>query len=362
MARLTIENLSRRFTGRDGQETWAVRDLNLEVQAGQLLVLLGPSGCGKTTTLRCIAGLDQPQTGRILLGGEPITHLPPERRDVAMVFQSRALFPHLTVYENLAIGLKLREMAAAEIEGRVAAAAAMLGLQGLLGRLPEALSGGEQQRVALGRALVRQPRLFLLDEPLSQLDLRLREQLRGDIQKIRQRTTMVYVTHDQFEAMALGEVVAVMKDGTLQQVGAPRALYERPANLFVAGFIGWPAMNLFRAKLALENGKLVLGLAEGTGLTVAGVGAGLDQWLGRTVWVGVRPEKVRVNLGAGAGQIAEVMVSPAGQDFVRVKLGGELLVAAAPPSVRCHAGESCGLELDFAELRFFDPDTEKTIG
>ena len=373
MARLTLENLSKSFPGRDGRATWAVRDLNLEIPDGQLLVLLGPSGCGKTTTLRLIAGLEQPQAGRILLDGQPITQLPPEQRDVAMVFQSRALFPHLTVRENLAIGLKLRRLEAAEISRRVSTAAARLGLGTLLDRLPQTLSGGEQQRAALGRALVRQPRVFLLDEPLSQLDLRLREQLRSEIQQLQQSlgTTMVYVTHDQFEAMALGQSVAVIRDGLLQQVGPPRSLYDQPANLFVARFIGWPPMNLFQAKLESQNGNLFIRLEDSMATFRVPLPENgdiqLSLLLNRPLWVGVRPENlhwspVAQNNGAGTtAQLAQAVESPTARPFVQIKLGPLLLTACSPTSTSHQFGQHCQLATDFASIRLFDPQTERGV-
>ena len=259
MARLVLENVSKRFAGPRRESVGAVSRLCLAVQDREFLVIVGPSGCGKTTTLRLIAGLERPDEGEIWLDGKPLAGVPPRDRDVAMVFQTHALLPHLTVFENLAFGLMLRRFPKEEIARRVRAAAETLNLAPLLERKPPALSGGECQRVALGRALVRQPLVFLFDEPLSNLDAPMRLLLRSEIAALRRRAgaMMIYVTHDQAEAMALADRVAVMKDGALQQTAAPLELYRRPANRFVAGFMGSPPMNFFQGTLARENGLLV---------------------------------------------------------------------------------------------------------
>src|SRR5580658_6257753 len=259
MARLVLENVSKRFAGPRRENVGAVCRLHLAVQDHEFLVIVGPSGCGKTTTLRLIAGLEMPDEGTISLDGKSLAGVLPRDRDVSMVFQNHALLPHLTVFENLAFGLMLRRFHKEEIARRVRAAADVLHLAPLLERKPPALSGGECQRVALGRAMVRQPQVFLFDEPLSNLDAPMRLQLRAEIAALRRRAgaMMIYVTHDQAEAMALADRVAVMKEGALQQTAAPMDLYRRPANRFVAGFMGSPPMNFFQGALARDNGAVV---------------------------------------------------------------------------------------------------------
>src|ERR1051326_9185720 len=248
MARVVLESLNKIFPGAKGEEVRAVDKLNLVVENKQLLVLLGPSGCGKSTTLRLISGLEEASQGTISMDGKVIDALEPKDRDIAMVFQNYALFPHLTVFENISLGLKLRRIPKPEIQSRVKETAEILGLTECLDRKPSALSGGQRQRVALGRAIVRKPKLFLLDEPLSNLDPHTRAQLRSEILKLQRRleTTMIYVTHDQFEAMAIGDVIAVMKQGIIHQTGCPMSIYHYPANLFVAGFVGWAPMHLLQ--------------------------------------------------------------------------------------------------------------------
>src|ERR671924_119872 len=262
MARVLLTNLNKQF-----EDTHAVKDVNLEIRDREFVVLVGPSGCGKTTTLRMIAGLEDVTSGEIRIDGRMVNDLPPMDRDIAMVFQNYALYPHMSVYDNMAFGLKMRKFGRAEIEKRVRQAADILGIQALLERRPRQLSGGQRQRVALGRAIVRHPRVFLFDEPLSNLDAKLRVQMRVELKRLHERlaTTAIYVTHDQVEAMTLGDRVVVMKDGLVQQEGPPLELYDRPANRFVAGFIGSPAMNF--ADVTVTN--TVEGLwAEAPGLRI----------------------------------------------------------------------------------------------
>src|SRR4051812_36716742 len=255
MATVTFENVNKVFG-----DFHAVRDLNLEIGDGEFMVLVGPSGCGKTTALRMIAGLEEITAGTLKIGDRVVNDVAPKDRDIAMVFQSYALYPHMTVYDNLAFGLKLRKVAKSEIERRVKEAAETIQLQTLLQRKPKELSGGQRQRVALGRAIVREPAAFLMDEPLSNLDAKLRVQTRAEIARLHQRlkTTTVYVTHDQVEAMTMGDRIAVMNFGVLQQIGAPQDLYERPVNKFVAGFIGSPAMNFINVKPTTDGGRTIL--------------------------------------------------------------------------------------------------------
>jgi multiple sugar transport system ATP-binding protein len=283
MAAISIERVTKIY---DGKVT-AVDDVSLAVGDGEFMVLVGPSGCGKSTLLRVIAGLEQLTRGRVLIGDDDVTALDPADRDLAMVFQSYALYPHKSVRENLAFGLRRRRVAGAEIDRRVAAMATMLGLEELLGRKPAALSGGQRQRVAMGRALVREPRAFLMDEPLSNLDAKLRTTMRGELARLHERlpTSTVYVTHDQVEAMTLGQRVAVMKDGKVQQCDAPQRLFDQPANLFVGAFIGSPAMNLVEATVA--NGRVRFGEQE---IRIEGAGEGIE---GEVV-LGLRPTSLAI--------------------------------------------------------------------
>jgi multiple sugar transport system ATP-binding protein len=276
----------------------AVRDLNLDVAEGEFMVLVGPSGCGKTSALRMIAGLEEITSGEIRIGGQVVNDLAPRDRDIAMVFQNYALYPHKNVYENLAFGLRMRKVPKAEQKQRVEEIARILGLGDLLQRRPAQLSGGQRQRVAMGRAIVREPKAFLMDEPLSNLDAKLRVQMRAEIARIQQalKVTTVYVTHDQVEAMTMGHRVAVMRDGELQQVDTPQRLYDAPANLFVASFVGSPPMNLFEAVVERDNGRFVCRVGETELELPADVGVdrpALANYAGRRVAVGIRPEDVR---------------------------------------------------------------------
>jgi len=282
VATVVIEKLGKDHPGVRGAVTKVLGEISIEIADGELLVLVGPSGCGKSTLLRCIAGLETPTRGRILIDGKDVSHLEPRDRDIAMVFQSYALYPHLTVRENLAFGLKMRKTAPSEIEKRVGEAAAMLGLEALLERRPAQLSGGQRQRVAMGRAVVRRPKAFLFDEPLSNLDASLRGQMRVELMRLHQRlgATMVYVTHDQVEAMTLADRIAVLEKGRLMQVGAPGELYARPANLFVARFIGTPEMNVIPVEAACRLGLVPVELpasAAQLGVRAEGVTVGRAQ-------------------------------------------------------------------------------------
>jgi multiple sugar transport system ATP-binding protein len=281
VAGITLDGVTKRFSA----EVTAVDDVSLEIGDGEFMVLVGPSGCGKSTLLRMIAGLEEVTDGRIDIGGNEVTDLPPKDRDIAMVFQNYALYPHMTVEQNLGFGLKLRKTAKVEIRRRVGEVASILGLEDLLKRKPAALSGGQRQRVAMGRAMVREPQAFLMDEPLSNLDAKLRVQMRAELARLRDRlkTTTVYVTHDQVEAMTLGDRVAVMRDGLLQQVDTPQKLYRNPANLFVAAFIGSPSMNLVEAEIS--SGHVRFGGFD----LPAPAGRGLESYEGGTLILGIRP-------------------------------------------------------------------------
>src|SRR5579875_715546 len=291
MAEVVFQSLNKNF-----EEVYAVRDVNLTIRDKEFIVLVGPSGCGKTTTLRMVAGVESVSSGRILIDGKIINDLPPMDRDIAMVFQNYALYPHMSVYDNMAFGLKMRKFDRADIGKRVQDAAEILGIEQLLQRKPRQLSGGQRQRVALGRAIVRHPQVFLFDEPLSNLDAKLRVQMRVELKKLHDRlgTTAIYVTHDQVEAMTLGDRVVVMRDGRVQQVGEPLELYNQPANRFVAGFLGSPAMNFATVRVEQGDGALWAG-NDGMRIEVpAGRSDRLGRYSGRTVTIGIRPEDLRL--------------------------------------------------------------------
>jgi len=322
----------------------ALRGIDLEAADGELLAVLGPSGSGKSTLLRITAGLEPLTDGEVAIGGREVTHVAPGRRNVAMVFQTYALFPHLNAAENIGFGLEAREVPRSERRARVAHAARAVGCAHLLERRPAELSGGERQRVALARALVRDPDVFLLDEPLSNLDAQLRAEMRAELKELQRRVgaTMVYVTHDQVEALTLGERVAVLREGRLHQVGTPDEVFERPADRFVAGFVGTPAMNFLPGRL--ENDALELAaLADG-----------------RPVEVGIRPERVRLG---GNGEDAEVrLVEPAGSEaYVHLDLRGTTVVARVPSDRRPRAGDKVRVELNRRDFHVFDAETGERV-
>jgi multiple sugar transport system ATP-binding protein len=330
----------------------AVKGLDLVVTNGEFVSLLGPSGCGKTTTLRMLAGLEFPTAGEIRIGGRVVNAVPPGQRDIAMVFQSYALYPHMTVGENIAYPLKKRGMAAADREVKVKAVAETLHLEALLDRKPRQLSGGQQQRVALGRALVRDPKVFLLDEPLSNLDAKLRAHMRAELIELHRRLgrTFIYVTHDQLEAMTMSDRIAVMHEGELQQFGAPMEVYERPANLFVAGFIGAPAMNLLPGALEAAGAGFVF-TRPGLRLAVAGGGAA-----GQKVTLGVRPEDIV--LGAGPHRATIRVVEPTGHETtVMAEIGGENVTLRTAADSGLASGQEAPFTLKTARLHAFDTST-----
>jgi multiple sugar transport system ATP-binding protein len=338
-----------------GNDVTAVRDLNLEVAESEFMVLVGPSGCGKTTALRMIAGLEEITSGEIRIGNTVVNELAPRDRDIAMVFQNYALYPHKNVFENLAFGLRMRKVPKAEQKQRVEEIARILGLGEMLHRRPAQLSGGQRQRVAMGRAIVREPKAFLMDEPLSNLDAKLRVQMRAEIARIQQalKVTTVYVTHDQVEAMTMGDRVAVMRDGVLQQVDTPQRLYDAPVNLFVASFVGSPPMNLFEAEVARGNGGLVCRVGD-TELDlpsdVVAERPSLAEYAGRRVAVGVRPEDVREAAGwDGARLRGRILLveSLGSEQLVHIEIAAKSLersdlvdTAAQPPGPSLGAGES----------------------
>ncbi|PYP05499.1 MAG: hypothetical protein DMD25_01540 [Gemmatimonadetes bacterium] len=349
MASVTLRRLAKRY---DPHGRPALEELSLAVNDGEFFVLLGPSGCGKTTALRCIAGLDEPSAGEVLIGERDVTRLDPAARDVAMVFQTHALYPHLTVRRNIAFGLEVRRVPAAEIARRVQQAADRLGLGTLLDRRPGELSGGERQRVALGRALVREPQVFLLDEPLSHLEPTLRAELRAELLELHRalHTTVVYVTHDQIEAMTMGQRIAVLERGRLRQVGTPAELYGRPADVFVARFIGSPGMNILRGR-----GR---GTGDDGGVVDCGafsIPVSLERYEGE-IYLGVRPEHVSLvapDQGIGAADVRGV--EPLGPDtLVRLDGGGEPLVARLHGIPDLRPGDRVGVKLDRRQLHLFD--------
>jgi multiple sugar transport system ATP-binding protein len=346
----------------------AVKDVNLSIHDQEFVVLVGPSGCGKTTTLRMIAGLEAITSGDIAIDGQVVNDLAPRDRDIAMVFQNYALYPHMSVFDNMAFGLKMRKFDRREIATRVAEAADILGIGELLKRKPRQLSGGQRQRVALGRAIVRHPRVFLFDEPLSNLDAKLRVQMRVELKKLHRRlgTTAVYVTHDQVEAMTLGDRVVVMKDGEVQQVGEPLELYNRPANKFVAGFIGSPAMNFATVTVVDGGGGLT---AENGGLTLAvpaGQAERLRGQVGRSLTLGIRPEDLRVASGADAAGLTfsarvEVIEQLGSEVLLDARVGDDTMVAAVDPAVRVKPEDELRLAVNPDRLHFFDAETEQAI-
>jgi multiple sugar transport system ATP-binding protein len=363
MARVAMHGLNKKY-----DEVHAVIDVNLDIQDQEFVVLVGPSGCGKTTTLRMVAGLESITGGQISIDGKVVNTLPPMDRDIAMVFQNYALYPHMTVYDNMAFGLKMRKFAKSEIARRVREVADILGIQDLLRRKPRQLSGGQRQRVALGRAIVRHPRVFLFDEPLSNLDAKLRVQMRVELKKLHERlgTTAIYVTHDQVEAMTLGDRVVVMRDGRVQQVGDPMELYNEPANRFVAGFIGSPAMNFAPVRIAAENGSV---WAQGEDLRIrlpTAVAARLGSYAGMEVTLGVRPEDLRIANGADTSELSfdaavEVVERLGSEILLDVAAGSTTMVASVEPTVTAKVHEKVRLAINPDRMHFFDNHTEAAI-
>ncbi len=361
MATIRFDNVTKRFGG-----VVAVNRLTLEISDKEFVVLLGPSGCGKTTTLNMIAGLEDPTEGEISFDGRIVNSLPPHRRDVAMVFQSYALYPHKTVYDNIGFGLRMRKYPPAEIDRRVREAAATLKITELLGRRPQQLSGGQRQRVALGRAMVRQPAAFLMDEPLSNLDAGLRVAMRAELKELHRRmqTTFVYVTHDQAEALTLADQIVVMNDGVVQQVGNAEEIYERPRNIFVASFLGNPRINLFAGTLAAEgDGVLFRGGWLATAFPPA-TAKRLLAHVGKAVILGIRPEDVEERAAAATetlrGRVSFVM--PVGSDqLVGLRVEGEDVFFRVAKESRYVAGDDIVLAINVNRLHVFDKDTTRSL-
>ncbi len=353
MASVAIRDVRKAFGA-----TSVIHGVNVSIRDGEFVVLVGPSGCGKSTLLRMIAGLENITAGEIRIGDRVVNHLPPKERDVAMVFQNYALYPHMTVGANMAFSMKLRGAPKSEIDERVKRAAEILGLSQLLERFPRQLSGGQRQRVAMGRAIVRDPQVFLFDEPLSNLDAKLRVQMRTEIKELHQRlkTTTIYVTHDQIEAMTMADKIVVMHDGLVEQIGAPLDLYDRPDNLFVAGFIGSPAMNMIKGRIRV-NGTASFEGPAGVKFSLAAAGSGND---GRPAVYGVRPEHFSLS---DDGAEAEVQViEPTGSELqVVAKLGGEEITAVFRERHQFKPGEKIRLKPDPRLVHLFDEETGKRL-
>jgi multiple sugar transport system ATP-binding protein len=372
MAQVTLQNVFKSYPGPRAAGAAVVRGFSLEVAHGEFMVLVGPSGCGKSTTLRMIAGLEDISAGEIAIGGRRVNEVPPQDRDIAMVFQNYALYPHLSVYENLAFGLRLRKVPGPEIDRQVRAAAGLLGLGALLERKPKALSGGQRQRVALGRAIVRQPQVFLFDEPLSNLDATMRASTRLELARLHARlgATMIYVTHDQVEAMALGDRICVMHEGEIQQVADPLTLYNHPANTFVAGFIGTPPMNFFPGISRVRDGRAEFvadaGVAPGLVAPLGGAGRPApDLPAGRPLLLGIRPEALRVAAASGNGLIIEGTVLRAelmgSEVHLHLQAGENVLIARVDPAERPAAGAKVRLTFDPARAHCFDATTRRAL-
>ena len=408
MAEVTLEDVTKVF----GEDVVAVDKMNLDIPDGEFVVFVGPSGCGKSTALRMIAGLEDISSGKVFIGDNVVNDLPPRERDIAMVFQNYALYPHMNVRENMGFALKLRKLDKDQINSRVEEAARILGIERFLDRKPKALSGGQRQRVALGRAIVREPKAFLMDEPLSNLDAKLRVQTRTEIAKLHNRigTTTIYVTHDQTEAMTMADRIVVLKDGLVQQVDHPQEMYDRPDNVFVAGFIGSPAMNFLSARLEKDNGghAVVFGNTR-MPLTREAIGEAKergydpDSFAGKEVILGIRPEHMEdsqteaaQNFEAGDSSAVEVepqvIESMGSEKYVYFSVGreqtahpdsvaemtdaddtsedgaggsaddsGELMVARVSAESQAHEGQKLRLVIDASKIRLFDPDSEKAI-
>ena len=368
MASLSLQHIYKIYAG----GVTAVSDFTLDIEDKEFIVLVGPSGCGKSTTLRMVAGLEEISDGELYIGDKLVNDVAPKDRDIAMVFQNYALYPHMTVFENMAFGLKLRKTPKDEIKRRVEEAARILDIAHLLDRKPKALSGGQRQRVALGRAIVREPKVFLLDEPLSNLDAKLRAQMRTELAKLHKRlgTTFIYVTHDQTEAMTMGDRIVVMKDGFIQQVDTPQNLYSKPINMFVAGFIGSPQMNFINATLEKEDDKFVAKFGPFT----LGVPADknkdnkLDEYVGKEVVLGVRPEdmyddeegleKYKEGIIEAHVDVTELMGA---EIFLYLTCEGNAITARVDPTSTTQAGDMKKLAINVKNMHIFDKDTEVNL-
>ena len=368
MANISLKNICKVYP--NGFQ--AVKDFNLEIADQEFIIFVGPSGCGKSTTLRMIAGLEEISSGDLVIDGKVMNDVEPKDRDIAMVFQNYALYPHMTVYDNMAFGLKLRKVPKAEIDQKVREAARILDLEKLLDRKPKALSGGQRQRVAMGRAIVRNPKVFLMDEPLSNLDAKLRVQMRTEISKLHDRleATIIYVTHDQTEAMTLGTRIVVMKDGIVQQIDTPEALYSRPCNLFVAGFIGSPQMNFMDAKVSVSGQDVTLEvggakIAVPASKAKAIIDGGYD---GKTIVLGIRPENIhdsQVMIESQPNSVIEAKINVyellGAEVYLYFDFAGSQVTARVDPRTTARSGDTVKFALDMEKAHFFDKETELVI-
>ena len=365
MASVTYEHVTKKFG-----DVAAVNDLNIKVEDKEFLVLVGPSGCGKTTALRCLAGLEEITDGKIMIGDRVVNEVAPKDRDIAMVFQSYALYPHLSVFDNMAFGLKLRKVPKNEIKQGVEKAAETLGIMDLLDRRPRQLSGGQRQRVAVGRAIVHEPKVFLFDEPLSNLDAKLRVQIRAEISKLHQQleTTFIYVTHDQVEAMTMASRIAVINKGVLQQIDTPQNLYDAPSNVFVAGFMGSPAMNFFPGKLRKENGKLLVDAGDFI-LTIPSSHAKVyDELTNKNIIFGIRPENIHdaefipTNIHTEKSEVKVDVTELMGNEiYLYLIAGNNTFVGRVDPRSKMRMGDTAQVAFDMDKFHIFDAETEKAI-
>ena len=374
MAKVSVQNVSKIYPGEKGRDVTAVHDVTLEIQDREFVVLVGPSGCGKSTTLRMIAGLEEISKGDIYIGDRRVNDVAPKDRDIAMVFQNYALYPHMSVYDNLAFGLKLRKYPKAEIKKRVMDAAGILGIEDLLERKPKALSGGQRQRVAVGRAIVRQPKVFLFDEPLSNLDAKMRVQMRTEITKLHQRlqATMIYVTHDQVEAMTMGDRIVVMNNGVVQQTDTPLNLYNQPKNLFVAGFLGSPPMNFINGTLKEERGSLVFAEIQGGTIELrlpAQERSRGREFIGKPMLLGIRPEDIELAQFSQNDDsrwsfpaIVDIVEPMGAETNLYLQTGAHTVVCRSQRALdHREAGHRLQFDINLRKLHLFDPSTGQRI-
>ncbi|TZE83117.1 ABC transporter ATP-binding protein [Calorimonas adulescens] len=367
MADVVFKNISKVYPG----GVKAVDNFNLEIKDKEFVVLVGPSGCGKSTTLRMVAGLEEISSGELYIDGKLVNDVPPKDRDIAMVFQNYALYPHMNVYENMAFGLKLRKTPRDEIDRRVKEAAKILDIEGLLNRKPKALSGGQRQRVALGRAIVRNPKVFLMDEPLSNLDAKLRVQMRTELSKLHDRlqTTFIYVTHDQTEAMTMGNRIVVMKDGVIQQVASPQEIYNRPQNIFVAGFIGSPEMNFIDGRISAQGGKYFLNFKDISLSLPDGIAKSINpNYIGRDVVIGIRPEDIHDEemfldtfpeyTFEATVDVVELLGS---ETYLYLQYNGMSLTARVDPRTSIRNGDKIKIGFDMNKVHLFDKESTRRI-
>lgn len=363
MAKVELKGIGKVYEG----NVRAVDNANITVNDKEFVVLVGPSGCGKSTTLRMVAGLEDISEGELYIDGVMMNDIPPKDRNIAMVFQNYALYPHMTVYDNMAFGLRIKKVDKAEIDRRVNEAARILDIEKLLDRKPKALSGGQRQRVAVGRAIVRNPKVFLFDEPLSNLDAKLRVQMRAELSSLHTRldATMIYVTHDQVEAMTMASKIVVMKDGKVQQIGAPLDMYNNPVNKFVAGFIGSPPMNFLTVKVQEKNGDILLDEGSFTLKAIEAHTKYLKKYVGKEIYFGIRPEDLMFTEKPAAENnmaLKTNVVEPLGAEIhLWLTTKSQPLVARTEPHHKFKVGEACNFTPNFEKVRYFDKDTELSI-